>query len=92
MAPSTKLEGVDNFQAWKYIVMLIIKENDLEYFVKEEVIELDGDEAKAKYKKKLVTTKIIIVDSIKDHLIPHASSLTTLKQMFDSLSQLYEEE
>jgi hypothetical protein len=40
MEPSTnldeKLEGVDNFRAWKYRVILILEENDLEYFVKEE--------------------------------------------------------
>ena len=34
--------------------------------------------------------KIIISDSIKDHLIPHVSSLKNPKQMFDALSQLYE--
>ena len=25
-----KLEGVENFRAWKYIIMLILEENDLE--------------------------------------------------------------
>jgi hypothetical protein len=94
MEPSTnideKLEGVDNFQAWKYRVMLIIEENDLEDFIKEEVLEPDEDEAKEKYKKNLVKEKRIIVDSIKDHLILHVSSLKTPKQMFDALSQLYE--
>jgi hypothetical protein len=94
MAPSTKLdeklEGVDNFRAWKYRVMLILEENDLEYFIKEEVPEPDEDEAKAKYKNYLVKAKRIIVDSIKDHLIPHVSSLTNPKQMFDALSRLYE--
>jgi hypothetical protein len=38
MEPSTnvdqKLEGIDNFQAWKYRVVLILEENDLEYFCK----------------------------------------------------------
>jgi hypothetical protein len=94
MAPSTKLdeklEGVDNFRAWKYKVMLILEENDLEDFVKEEVPEHNEDEAKAMYKKNLVKAKRIIVDSIKDHLIPHVSSLTTPKQIFDALSRLYE--
>jgi hypothetical protein len=94
MEPSTKLdeklEGADNFRAWKYRVMLILEENDLEDFVKEEVPEPDEDEAKEKYKKNLVKEKIIIIDSIKDHLIPHVSSLTTPKQMFDALSRLYE--
>jgi hypothetical protein len=94
MAPSTKLdeklEGVDNFRIWKYRVMLILEENDLEDFVKEEVPEPDEDEAKAKYKKNLVKANRIIVDSIKDHLIPRVSSLTTPKQMFKALSRLYE--
>jgi hypothetical protein len=48
MAPSTKLdeklEGVDNFRAWKYRVMLILEENDLEDFVKEEVPKPNEDE------------------------------------------------
>jgi hypothetical protein len=81
-----KLEGVDNFRAWKYSVMLILEENDLEDFIEEGVAEPEGDEAKAKYKKNLVKAKRIIVDYIKDPLIPHVSSLKTLKQMFDALS------
>ena len=85
-----KLEGADNFRAWKYNVMLILEENDLEDFIKEEVPKPDEDEVKAKYKKNLVKEKRIIAKSIKDHLIPHFSSLTTPKQMFDALSRLYE--
>ena len=72
-----KLEGVDNFQAWKYKVMLILEETDLEGFIEEEVVDPKGDEAKAKYKKNLVNEKRIIAYSIKDHLIPHVSSLKT---------------
>jgi hypothetical protein len=81
-----KLEGVDNFRAWKYIVMLILEENDLEYFIKEEFLEPNKDEAKEKHKKYLVKAKRIIDDYIKDHLIPRVSSLTTPKKMFDALS------
>lgn len=85
-----KLEGVDNFRAWKYRVMLILEENDLEGFIEEDILEPEEDEAKAKHKKTLIMTKRIIVDSIKDHLIPHVSSLKTPKQMFEALSRLYE--
>jgi hypothetical protein len=80
-----KLEGADKFRAWKYRVMLILEENDLEGFVKE-VPEPEGDEAKEKHKKNLVREKRIIADSIKDHLIPHVSSLKTPKKMSDALS------
>ena len=34
-----KIEGVENFRAWKYRIMLILQENDLDKFVKEEVKE-----------------------------------------------------
>ena len=34
--------------------------------------------------------KRIIADSIKDHLIPHVSSLKTPKTMFDALTNLFE--
>ena len=33
--------------------------------------------------------KRIIIDSIKDHLIPHVSSLNTPKAMFDALTKLF---
>ena len=85
-----KLEGTDNFRAWKYRVMLVLEENDLEGFIEANIPEPDGDEDKAKYKKSLVKAKRIIADSIKYHLIPHVSSLKTTKQMFDALSRLYE--
>ena len=42
------LEGVENFRAWKYRVMLILEEHDLEGYIKEEVQEPEGDEAKEK--------------------------------------------
>jgi hypothetical protein len=38
----------------------------------------------------MVRAKRIIVDSIKDNLIPHVSSMKTPKQMFDALSRLFE--
>ena len=85
-----KIEGIDNFRAWKYRVMLILEENNLEGFIEADNPEPKGDEDKAKHKKSLVKAKRIIEDSIKDHLIPHVSSLKTPKQMFDALSWLYE--
>ena len=42
------------------------------------------DEVKDTHKKNLVKAKRIIADSIKDHLIPHVSSLKTPKEVFDA--------
>ena len=86
-----KIEGADNFRAQKYRISLVLEENELDSYINEEVLVLEGDEAKALHKKKLVMDKRIIIDSIKDHLILLVSSLKTPKQMFDSLTKLFEE-
>ena len=74
MSHHTKLdeniEGDDNFRAWKYRISLVLEENELDSYINEEVPVPEEDEAKALHKKKLVTAKRIIVDLIKDHLIP----------------------
>jgi hypothetical protein len=85
-----KLEGVENFHAWKYRIALILEENDLAKFIKENVPEPEEDAAKAKYQKDMVRAKRIIADSIKDHLIPQLASKNTPKEMFDALTRLYE--
>jgi hypothetical protein len=84
-----KLDGADNFRAWKYGVTLL-EEHGLDKFIKEEVQVPQGDEAKEKYKKDTVRAKMIIADSIKDHLIHHISSLSSPKQMMDTLTCLFE--
>jgi hypothetical protein len=85
-----KLEGPDKFRAWKYIISLVLEENCLSDYVMEEVAEPEEEEVKGKYMKNLIRAKRIMADSIKDHFVPHVSSLKTPKEMFDSLSRLYE--
>jgi hypothetical protein len=74
-----KLEGVDNLCSWKYRIALIIEENDLARFIKENVPEPIDVTAKAKCQKDIVRAKRIIVDSIKDHLSPQVESKNTQK-------------
>ena len=42
------------------------------------------------HQKNLVNAKEIIADSIMDHITPRVSSLKTPKEMFDSLTTLFE--
>ena len=85
-----KIELDDKFREWKYRILLILKENELDSYISGEVPVLEGYEAKAIHKRKLFMAKRIIVDSIKDHLIPQVSSLKTPKDMFDSITMLFE--
>ena len=68
-----KLEGIENFWAWKYRIGLILRENDLDKYIKGEVSELEEHEAKENHKKDLIRAMGTIVDSVKDHLIPQVS-------------------
>ena len=83
MAPSTKLEdkleGIENFLAWKCGVVLILIENGLEKYIKDEIAKPIEVEVKDKHEQDLIKTMMIIYDSIKDHLIPQVSSKKTPK-------------
>ena len=52
------LEGVEDFRAWKYIIMLIREEHDLDGFIKEEIKEPKEEDAKSKHKKDMINVKI----------------------------------
>jgi hypothetical protein len=86
-----KLEGMENFHALKYRINLILAENDLARFIKEEVLKPEDAAEKAKHQKDTIRAQRIIADSIKDHLIPYVSSKNTPKEMFDALRILYKE-
>ena len=60
-----KVEGDNNFRAWKYRISLVLEENELDSYINEEVPVPEGDEAKTLQKNKLVMDKRIIDDSIK---------------------------
>ena len=58
MAPSTKLEdkleGIENFRAWKYRNCLVLKKIDLEKYIKDEIPKPEEAEAKENHKKDLI--------------------------------------
>jgi len=53
------------------------------------VVEPIHEGRQKKYKKDDITAMSIIMDSIKEHIIPCISKLDTLNKMYDSLNKLY---
>ena len=71
--------------------MIILEENDLKIYVKSVVAEPTENPKKAVYLKNKIKAKRILMDSMKDHLIPNIGDLDTAKEMFDhTLENLYE--
>ena len=49
-----KLGEAENFRAWKYMISLVLEENELDTYISGEVPFPEGGEAKALHKKNLV--------------------------------------
>jgi len=80
-----KLDSASNFRSWKTMILFILEENDILNHVKGEISKQEGDEEKSKYKKNEVKAKRILIDYVKDHLIPHLFEFNTAKKMHDAL-------
>jgi hypothetical protein len=99
MKSGNKLEGASNFRAWKTRIHLILAKNKVLDIVKGKIMEPQFEEGKEKkpqnvavmekFKDNEINAMSIIVDSIKDHLIPYISHLDSSKKMYDTLTNLF---
>jgi hypothetical protein len=85
-----RLEGETNFQAWKERVLLLLEENDLKEYVEVVVASPTDPQELEAHKKKEVKAKQVLLESIKDHLIPHIAEKKYAKEMYDALVSLYQ--
>jgi hypothetical protein len=89
-----RFDGAANFGAWKERMILLLQENELWDIVENStthhvVVPTDATLLVA-YTKKSIKAKRIILDSIKDHLIPHLTGKTNSYEMWESLKKLYQ--
>jgi hypothetical protein len=99
MKSKKKLEGASNFKAWKTNIDLILAKNKVLDIVKGKIVEPQFEEGKEKepqnveimekFKDNDINSMSIIVDSVKDHLIPYISHLDSSKKMYDALTNLF---
>jgi hypothetical protein len=99
MKSENKLDGASNFRAWKTRIDLILAKNNVLDIVKGKIVKREfkeGEEkepknvaAMEKFKDVDINSMSIIVDSIKDHLIPYISHLDSSKKMYNALTNLF---
>ena len=77
-------DGDTNFISWKSRV-LILEENDLLKLVNEKVQKLDSEEDNYHWRKSDATARRILVDSVRDRLVPQISQKKTTRKMLKSL-------
>ena len=84
------LEGTFNFIPWNSRVLILLEENDLLQCVNEKVLEPEVGEDKPRWRKNDAKARRILVDSVRDHLVPQISEKTTAMKMFKTLKKLFE--
>jgi hypothetical protein len=85
-----RLEGANNFRSWRTRLLVVLEENNIQDHVNKEIPEPEGDDEKVAFRMNEGKAKRIIIDSVKDHLIPHISGQESAKKMFDGLVGLFE--
>jgi hypothetical protein len=99
MKSENKLYGASNFRAWKTRIGLILAKNKVLDIMKGNIVEPEFEEGKEKepqnvvvmekFKDDDINSMSIIVESIKDHLIPYISHIDSSKNMYDALTNLF---
>ena len=86
-----QLDGISNYLQWKVRLSVVLKENKIYSYASfvvatpaAEPVALDLHEVKE------AKTQRIILDGVKDHLIPHLAEKKTAKEMWEALKNLFE--
>ena len=69
-----RLEGASKFSSWKIRVMIILREMELEEYIETNISMPENESEKVTWKKHNNKAIKIIIDSVKDHILPSISS------------------
>lgn len=85
-----RLEGASNYSPWKERITLVLMENDIWEFANQKLTPSTDATQLADHNKKDVKARRIILDVVKDHVIPHLSGKKTTVDMWWDLTKLYQ--
>ena len=83
------MDGASNFGVWKDKISLVLEENGIKDYVTSVIVVPTDTTQLATYKKDDAKVRLIILDSIKDYIVPHILEFDTWKKMWDVILNLY---
>ena len=85
-----RLEGASNFSSRKIRVLIILREVKLEEYIESNITMPENEPKKVTWKRHNNKAMKIIIDSVKDHILPSISSLKTTFEMFSTIRDIFE--
>ena len=80
-----RLEGASNFFSWKTRIITILEELELEEYIEKEIPIPQDETEKLTWKRRNNKAKKIIVDSVKDHILPSISEIKSTHEVFKTI-------
>jgi hypothetical protein len=84
-----RLDGASNFGIWKEHILLSLEYGLKEFAEKTIAVPTDAQQVEA-HKKNDAKARRIILDGVKDHIVPHRSGLDTTRKMWEAIIKLYQ--
>lgn len=85
-----RLDGASNFVIQKGRILVVLDKNRIkDYALKVVVVSVNVDPLK-KYEEAQAKAKCMILDGVKDHVVPHIAKKETAREMWETLTTLYQ--
>jgi len=85
-----RLDGASNFVVWKAKILSVLDRNRVKHFALRMIAIPVDPAADDRYKDAMARAKTIILDGIKDHIVPHIAEKNTSQDMWEALTKLYQ--
>ena len=85
-----KLQGAQNFPTWKERITMILDVSDSEEHIESMKVAPMDPIYLAAWKNIDSISMLIIMDVVKDHIVPHLSGKKTAAEMWTALESLYQ--
>jgi hypothetical protein len=85
-----RLDGISNYSPWKERIMSVLMENGIWEFANTQITPPTDAAQLVIHNQKDVKVKRIILDGVKDHLIPYLSRKNTARDMWEALKGLFQ--
>ena len=84
-----KLDSMSNFVIWRARILTVLDEYDIKDHVENVLaVPVDPDPLK-KFKENQARAKSLIMDGVKDHVVPHIARKNTANEMWTALEMMY---
>lgn len=85
-----RLDEASNFGVWKAKILLLLEDNGLKEYVTSVIAIPMNPQQLSTYRKEDAKSRRIILDGVKDHIVPHIAELDTMKKMWHTVTNMYQ--